>query len=859
MTGTGPARTIWQLIQDSMRRHGEAPALLAPGRDALSYAGLGEQTARLAGRLGAAGIGREDRVAVVLPNGPEMAAAFVAVASCAAFAPLNPNYTRRDFEFYLSDIAASALLVEEATPAAAREAADALGIPVHRVRKLARAGEFDLDVAGACAAPSIVDAEQHIALLLHTSGTTSRPKLVPLSSENLTASAAHVAATLALGPADRCLNIMPLFHIHGLVAALLASLDAGASVVCTNGIYGDGFFDWMREFRPTWYTAVPTMHQAILARAAEHAEAIRETRLRFIRSSSAPLAPVVLEALETTFGAPVVEAYGMTEAAHQMTSNPLPPAARKPGSVGPAAGPEVAIMDASGSLLEHGQAGEVVIRGRNVTSGYLANPEANQAAFTNGWFRTGDQGRLDADGYLHLTGRLKEIINRGGEKISPREIDEVLLDHPAVRQAVAFAVPHAQLGEEVGAAVEVHAGQSAGAGELKQWAAERLAGFKVPRVIRIVESIPKGPTGKLQRIGLAAKLGIEPIDDRVIGEFVAPRTPREELIAAIWRKMLPGARTGVTDRFEALGGDSLLAVGMLAEVSAAERVEVPYQRFVEEGTIAAIAAEIESSAHPAAGGAIVPLNTRGRRTPLFCIPGHLGTLLGLARMAESMGPEQPVFALDPNRMEAAESMAELAEQCLTHVRRVQPQGPYRLAGVCFGGVVAFEMARLLSERGEAVELLALIDSLNPAWQRDAGVPARVAASLRQMRHRFAQNYRTVRGMRWSRVPRWTAGRAAAFFRYHGGEIAARIGAANDGRVFDRALLDRYRPAGCELNAVVVAVRGLRADVPNLGWLRAVLGRIEMAEIPFDPHGALAEGNVRRVAAILAERLDGRDQ
>jgi acyl-CoA synthetase (AMP-forming)/AMP-acid ligase II/thioesterase domain-containing protein len=857
MTSIVPAPTVWELIQESMRRHGDAPALLAPGRDALSYAGLGEQTARLAGRLRTAGIGPEHRVAVVLPNGPEMAAAFVAVASCAACAPLNPNYTRRDFEFYLSDIAASALLLEEATPAAAREAAEALGIPVLPIRKLARAGEFDLDIAGPCPAPSIPDAVQ-TALLLHTSGTTSRPKLVPLSPANLTASAAHIAATLALGPADRCLNIMPLFHIHGLVAALLASLHAGASVVCTNGIYADGFFDLMREFRPTWYTAVPTMHQGILARAAEHAEAIRETRPRFIRSSSAPLPPVVLEALEKTFGAPVVEAYGMTEAAHQMTSNPLPPGKRKPGSVGPAAGPEVAVMDAEGRLLAPGRTGEVVIRGSNVTVGYLANPAANDAAFTDGWFRTGDQGRLGADGYLHLTGRLKEIINRGGEKISPREIDEVLLEHPAVRQAVAFAVAHAQLGEEVGAAVEVHAGQSAGAGELRQWAAERLAGFKVPRVIRVVESIPKGPTGKLQRIGLAAKLGIEPIDDRVVGEFVAPRTPREERIAAIWRKMLPGARTGVTDRFEALGGDSLLAVGMLAAVSAAERVEVPYQRFVEEGTIAAIAAEIESSARPAAG-VIVPLETRGRRAPLFCLPGHLGTLLGLARLADSIGPEQPMFALDPNQMEPAASIGELAEQCLSHVRRVQPRGPYRLAGVCFGGVVAFEMARLLSERGEAIELLALIDSLNPAWRRDSGLPARVTASLRQMRLKFAHNYRTVRRMPWSRVPRWTAERAVAFCRYHGGEIAARIGAGSRRGVFDRALLLRYRPAGCRLNAVVVAVRGLRADVPNLGWSTAVLGRIEMAEIPFDPRGALAEANVRRVAAILAERLDGRDR
>jgi acyl-CoA synthetase (AMP-forming)/AMP-acid ligase II/thioesterase domain-containing protein len=846
------ALSVRQLIDDSAQRYGGAPALLAPGREAFSYDALGSQTARLAGRFAVAGIGPEQRVAVVLPNGPDMAAAFVAIASCAACAPLNPNYTRHDFEFYLSDIAASAVLVEEATPAAALEAAGVLGVRVLPIRKLARAGEFDLDVAGPGVAPS-GPGPAHTALLLHTSGTTSRPKLVPLSSANLAASAAHIAATLALTPADCCLNIMPLFHIHGLMAALLASLHAGGSVVCTDGVYGDRFFDWMDAFRPSWYTAVPTMHQGILARAAEHARTIRETPLRFIRSSSASLPPAVLEALEKTFGAPVLEAYGMTEAAHQMTSNPLPPAPRKAGSVGPAAGPEVAIMDTAGNVLEPGQTGEVVIRGPNVTTGYLANPAANLAAFTGGWFRTGDQGRLDCDGYLHLTGRLKEIINRGGEKISPREIDEVLLAHPSVRQALGFAVPHAQLGEEVAAAVEVHPGHSVSAAELRDWAAERLAGFKVPRIVRIVETIPKGPTGKLQRIGLAAVLGIGTIDDAARGEFVPLRTPCEERIAAIWRKLLPAARIGVEDRFEALGGDSLLAVRMLAAVSAAEGVDVPYQRFIEQGTIAAIASEIEF-ARPA-GGVVVPLQSRGKRTPLFCLPGHDGVLLGLARLAGSTGPDQPLLALDLRKMEPAATMTELAAQCVSHVRRTQPAGPYRLAGICFGGVLAFEMARLLRERGEAVEFLALIDSLNPAWLRNAPLAVRLSAILRQVRLKFAHHFKTVRRMPLSLIPGWVAGRAAAFFRYHGGPLAARFGRANRPASLDRALMLNYTPTPCDVNALLVRVKGRRADAPDLGWSHAVLGRIDLADLPFNPDSALAEANARRVGAVLADRLD----
>jgi len=311
-----------------------------------------------------------------------------------------------------------------------------------------------------------------------------------------------------LTPKDRGLSIMPLFHIHGLIGSVLSTLCAGGSVYCSPGFNALKFFAWMDECGPTWYTAVPTMHQAILARAANNREIITRHPLRFIRSSSSSLPPQVLAELEKTFNAPVLESYGMTEASHQMTSNPLPPRPHKPGTVGIAAGPEVGVMDESGKLLGLNATGEIVIRGPNVTSGYENNPKANAENFTNGWFRTGDQGILDAEGYLSITGRLKEIINRGGEKISPREVDEVLMDHPAVQQVVTFAMPHAKLGEDVAAAVVLREGKSADEKELREFAAKRLADFKVPRKVLILEEIPKGATGKLQRIGLAQKLGL---------------------------------------------------------------------------------------------------------------------------------------------------------------------------------------------------------------------------------------------------------------------------------------------------------------------------------------------------------------
>ncbi len=488
-----------------------APAIAAPDRPTLTHGGLRALAARTVAALNAMGIGRNDRVAIVLPNGPEMATAFLTVACGATTAPLNPAYRPDEFEFYLADLNAKALLVQQGVDSPARAVAAGRGIPLIELVPGATAGDFTLQpetpLSGTPAQGGEAEADD-IALVLHTSGTTSRPKIVPLSQRNVTASGYNIVETLHLTPDDVCLNIMPLFHIHGLIAAVLSSVAAGASVCCTPGFNAFRFFAWFDAVRPTWYSAVPTMHQALLPLAARNKEVIARARLRFVRSSSASLPPQVMTALEEAFGAPVIEAYGMTEAAHQMASNPLPPRPHFAGSVGIAAGPDIGVMDEAGALLPPGTIGEVVIRGRNVTSGYENNPTANATAYSNGWFRTGDQGALDAEGYLRLTGRLKEIINRGGEKISPLEVDAVLMDHPAVLQVVTFGMPHEKLGEEVAAAVVLREGQKLDERALRDFAAERLAPFKVPRKVVFLAEIPKGATGKLQRIGLAGKLGL---------------------------------------------------------------------------------------------------------------------------------------------------------------------------------------------------------------------------------------------------------------------------------------------------------------------------------------------------------------
>ncbi|MGX9145170.1 acyl--CoA ligase [Mesorhizobium sp. 128a] len=489
-----------------------AVALMAPDRAPLSFAGLTNLVDQLCGDLARRGVRRGTAVGIVLPNGPEMATCFLAVSALATAAPLNPAYGEDEFRFYLGDLDVKFLLCGQGMGEAARNAAKGLGIAVLDVvvPEGAKTGEFVLSgnaqLAGAGDAQ--LNGPDDFALVLHTSGTTARPKIVGLRQRNLQASMANIARTLALSANDVCLNVMPLFHIHGLMAALSAQLAVGGAVVCTPGFNPLKFYGWLADFRPSWYSAVPTMHQAILARAARNGETIAAARLRFIRSSSAALPDTVFRDLERVFGCPVVEAYGMTEAAHQMTSNGLPPARRKPGSVGLPAGPKVTILDDKGTILPAGQKGEIAVRGANIHDGYLNNPLANEAAFTDGWFRTGDQGLIDEDGDLKITGRLKEIINRGGEKISPLEVDNVLLDHPLVAQAVTFAVPHAMLGEEVGAAIVLAEGATADAEQIRDFARGRIVEFKVPRHILFLQEIPKGPTGKIQRVGLAGRLGL---------------------------------------------------------------------------------------------------------------------------------------------------------------------------------------------------------------------------------------------------------------------------------------------------------------------------------------------------------------
>ncbi len=586
--------TIGGLLE--LLQTGDGAALESLDAPTASHADLATAAISVAGELRARGVARGDRVAIVSPNSASMVSAFLGAATAATCAPLNPAYGRSEFDFFLGDLKPKLLLVDAALDTPARNAAQARNIAVAEVGRAQNAVSGFVTVDGTVANGTQLPpcSPDDVALVLHTSGTTSRPKIVPLSHRNLMTSAHNIGATLSLSAADRSLTIMPLFHIHGLVAALLAPLAAGGTIIVPPGFLASEFAGWLARFRPTWYSAVPTMHQAIVQRlSTADGRALRaKAPLRFVRSSSAALAPATIRDIEAVVGVPVIEAYGMTEAAHQMTSNPLPPAIRKPGTVGIAAGPEVAIMSSGGAILPIGELGEVVIRGLNVAAGYLDNPEASNAAFTAGWFRTGDQGVLDADRYLTLTGRLKELINRAGEKIAPLEVDGVLADHPAVAQAICFGISHPILGEDVAAAVVLKPGMTVTPRGLREFVAARLAYFKVPRQIRIVDRIPVGATGKLQRRGLAEQLDIQAEVPVISGDTTAPSSPLEEIVSAAWSDLLGRDIPGVHENFFALGGDSMLAARIVSRLRESLRVELPLLAFFDTPTVAGIASEL---------------------------------------------------------------------------------------------------------------------------------------------------------------------------------------------------------------------------------------------------------------------------
>ena len=595
-------------------------AILAPGGSSVTYGELWARTNDAVLELRRLGIGKDDRVAVMLPRGAESAVATVAVATGAVCVPLNPDFTADELQRYFGDLKIAALLTRADMSSICRGAAHTHGIPVIDLVPPSGEGPAAFHLFGPAKRRPVKDAlagANDDAFILLTSGTTSRPKLVPLTHASVCLSAHNAGTVLALEPRDRLLNVLPLYHAHGLISGLLTALAAGSSVICTPGFDAASFFGWLKELQPTWYTAVPAIHQALLAAADHHKGDARQSSLRIVRSASASLPSSVLDGLEALFGVPVIETYGMTEAASQIAANPQ--ALRKKGSVGQPTGPEIAIMDPEGRRLPPGEHGEIVLRGPTIIAGYDNDEVANESAFRNGWFRTGDLGYFDPDGCLFIVGRIKDIINRGGQKVSPVEVEAALLGHPDVVEAGVLAIPHQRLGENVAAIVVLRPNSSVSMRKIRDFARKRLAGFKVPGLIRTVPEIPKGAGGKIKRSELHQAFSRAKPAAEGNARTSPPRTELESQLATMWAELLELRQIGVDQDVFALGADSLTVTQMLSRLRERFGVDFSFEDIFDAPTTAALAARLGSSGERSCCQiARVARRRRPTRTMLLC-------------------------------------------------------------------------------------------------------------------------------------------------------------------------------------------------------------------------------------------------
>jgi len=770
--------TLGEAIRLRAAEQPDHPAVIATGFAPLTYGELHDLIHNARNALRGAGFDRNARIAIAMPSGPQAALATAAVSCSAVAIPLNPKQTAREIASSFSSLKPKAVLIAADDQSDTRKAAEDAGVAVIEAVP-AQAGTLGFVItARGDTKPNEPDEPDPAApaFILQTSGTAAEPKLIPFSHRNMLAAAARLRHWFHLTPDDRCLSASPPFYSHGLKVTVFTPLLTGGSVAFPSDSSKFEFSEWFRDLRPTWYSAGPTLHRLVLDHCQGRTDAKAGHALRFALSGGAPLPRNVLEGLQEALGTPVVEHLGSSEAA-QIAANLPPPGPSKIGTCGIPWPGTVSIVGEDGLPLPPGQQGEILVGGPTLISGYLNAPELNRASFVDGWFKTGDLGSIDEDGFLTVHGRITDVINRGGEKISPLELDDALMRHPAVAEAAAFGIPHPRLGEDVAAAVVLRPGITATPVELRRFLQDQVASFKVPRKIVIQDHLPKGKTGKVLRRQLRDVLentgAAQAASTKGVAPEQAPNSQTRTLIVQLtelWERLLKVSPISIDDDFSERGGDSLLAMEMLSEVEQLAGQAIPSSILFEARTIRELAGLL-------AGQNIQPkpvmkMNPDGVLRPLFLFHGdYNGGGLYAARLAKLLGDDQPLFVVAPHDLgkdPVPLSVQAIAADRLPLVLQAQPKGPYRLSGYCLGGLVAFEIARHLIAKGEKVEMVGMIDAptvnarpslklllaaMRPARKIDRAFTNRV---MKRVCYIFSQVDRPMRSLRsWSKsVFKW---------------------------------------------------------------------------------------------------------
>lgn len=715
---------ISSIICDIADLRPEGPAIIGCKGESFTWSTVARQIDVTKRDLRSFGIGANDRVLVVLPNGPVTAIAFLAISSAAIYVPMNDQSSLAEIIDYIYQTKSRAVIAHPEMARQIRAQAEDFIEFIELVPCVLKGYAFDLTSTLSCTdAADDLTCCDNVALILPTSGSTGKPKLVPLTHETLIRSAADMAESLCLSVDDRCLNLMPLFHVHGLVGGLLAPMIAGGSVICPENSHPKLFFSALERMRPTWYTAVPTMHNAIVSSAPNYERIVKHHTLKFIRSCSAPLASKLFHDLHHVFGVPVVEAYGMTEASHQVASNSVVPGRQQPNSVGvPHGNLKVAIIDSCGEFLGESDVGEIVISGPTVFSGYDSNEPANREAFIGEWFRTGDLGRIDRAGNIFIVGRLKDQINRGGEKISPAEIDAAILSYPGVAEVAVFGVSHPSLGQEVAAAIVVSVGSKVTDRELRDYLSLKLRPSKIPKRIYFVADLPKTASGKIQRRLVASK-----IEEAVVSQSLDQDTRGQdaggelEKIIAIWSRLLNTNEPFKNDNFFESGGDSLLLAQLVYEIERHYGCNISLQDFLACPTLDRLMDIVEKTK-------IISFRLEATHEALVIIvPGIGGRTLETERLKTYLGINYRSLIVDyptPEEIVTTDgSVKEITGLMLKKFNSIfSNETRFCLLGHSLGGTIAWQMAQDLSKQGKEIDFLGLIDSRRPCginWKRGA--------------------------------------------------------------------------------------------------------------------------------------------